>query len=117
MQAHDAEESYSSAQARKDFSGERNINDFESDFDNALKETYKHISGVLQSIGSLSCDSALNEESLKNIKEWKTLFEKDTELLQLDLICEDVMRTIQCAVSSFIFNFLLFFFQLYEFFY
>ncbi|KAL8480046.1 hypothetical protein ACS0TY_026830 [Phlomoides rotata] len=95
--AHDAEESYSSARARKDASGDRNINDLESDFDNALKETYKRISSILQSIGSLNCDSALTEESLKNIKEWKTLFEKDAEQLQLDLICEDVMRTIQSA--------------------
>ncbi|KAI3455601.1 hypothetical protein Pfo_012264 [Paulownia fortunei] len=100
--AHNAEEFYSSLQARKfsnnaDVNGEKNMNELESDFDVALKEIYKHILGTFQSVGSPNYDFALNEESLENMKEWKILFEKDIEHLQLDLICEDVLRTIQSA--------------------
>lgn len=114
LQAHNAEEFYSSLQTSKfsnyaDVNGEKDVNELESDFDDALKETYKHILSICQSIGSLNYDFALIEESVKNIKEWKILFEKDTEHLQLDLICEDVIRTIQCAVSPFIINFPLYF--------
>ncbi|KAL0354500.1 UNVERIFIED_CONTAM: Midasin [Sesamum radiatum] len=100
--AHIAEELYSSLNARKSTNNanvnvEENISALESDFDDALKGTYKHIIDTFQSIGSLNHDSALTEDSLKNIKEWKILFEKDLQHLQLDLICEDVIRTIQCA--------------------
>ncbi|KAK4427378.1 Midasin [Sesamum alatum] len=100
--AHVAEELYSSLKARKSTNNvnvnvEENISELESDFDNALKGTYKHMIDTFQSIGLLNHDSAPTDDSLKNIKEWKTLFEKDLQHLQLDLICEDVIRTIQCA--------------------
>ncbi|KAL0415065.1 UNVERIFIED_CONTAM: Midasin, partial [Sesamum latifolium] len=100
--AHIAEELYSSLNARKSTNNanvnvEENISKLESDFDDAIKGTYKHIIDTFQSIGSPNHDSALTEDSLKNIKEWKILFEKDLQHLQLDLIYEDVIRTIQCA--------------------
>ncbi|KAK4395085.1 Midasin, partial [Sesamum angolense] len=100
--AHIAEELYSSLNARKSTDNanvnvEENISELESDFDDALKGTYKHIIDTFQSIGSLNHDSALTEDSLKNIKEWKILFETDLQHLQLDLICEDVIKTTQCA--------------------
>ncbi|KAL2243207.1 UNVERIFIED_CONTAM: Midasin, partial [Sesamum indicum] len=99
--AHIAEELYSSLNARKsndaNVNVEENISELESDFDDALKGTYKHIIDTFQSIGLLNHDCALTEDSLRNIKEWKILFENDLQHLQLDLICEDVIRTIQCA--------------------
>ncbi|XP_073015322.1 midasin-like isoform X1 [Primulina eburnea] len=66
---------------------------------NALKGTYKNVLGVFQRVASLKCDFALTEESLIDMKKWKTLFEKDIELLQLDLICGDVIKTTQSAVG------------------
>lgn len=60
---------------------------------------HKHILDTFQSVGSLNYSPVLTGESLENMKEWKILFEKDIEHLQLDRLCEDVLRTIQSAVS------------------
>ncbi|XP_057771067.1 midasin isoform X2 [Salvia miltiorrhiza] len=100
--AHNAEESHLSSQARKssvnaDFSGEKDIKELESDFEAALLQTNKRILNILQSTGSPNYDSASTEQSQIKMMEWKIIFEKDIELLQLDLIYEDVTRTIQCA--------------------
>ncbi|KAL3824480.1 hypothetical protein ACJIZ3_020509 [Penstemon smallii] len=73
------------------------INQLRSDFDIALKGTYKHILCTFQRVGSLIKDFAFTGEFLKNINEWKVLFERDIEHLQLDLICEGVLKTIQSA--------------------
>lgn len=76
-----------------------NINEIESRLNGALKATQEHILGAIQHVGYLSSDFPVSEESLKNIIDWKTRFEKDIEHLQLDIIHKDVMRTIQSAVS------------------
>ncbi|PIN24695.1 hypothetical protein CDL12_02577 [Handroanthus impetiginosus] len=100
--AHTAEGLYSSSQTR-DFSSNADVNGEEytkqlsSHFDDALKETFKHILDAFRSIGSLNYDCALGEDSLKNMKEWKILFEKDIEHMHLDLICDGVIKTIQSA--------------------
>ncbi|KAK4479548.1 hypothetical protein RD792_015065 [Penstemon davidsonii] len=97
------EEFYSSLQRNSNIV-ERNldleeecINQLRSDFDIALKGTYKHILCTFQRVGSLIKDFAFTGEFLKNINEWKVLFERDIEHLQLDLIFEGVLRTIQSA--------------------
>ncbi|KAK6125035.1 hypothetical protein DH2020_041213 [Rehmannia glutinosa] len=100
--ARNAEEFYSSLEARKflsdtDVNGGRSINELETDFHVALKGIYKHILGTFENVRSLNYDFALTEESLKNMKQWKNLFEEDIEHLQLDVICEDVLRIIQSA--------------------
>ncbi|KAL8046294.1 hypothetical protein ABFX02_08G168300 [Erythranthe guttata] len=97
--AWDAEKLYSSSQEKKfsDNANGKNMSELESDFDVALKQMYKDIVDIFQSVGSSNHKFALTEEMLKNMTEWKILFENDTEHLQLDLICEDVLRTIQSA--------------------
>ncbi|KAH6793247.1 hypothetical protein C2S52_003724 [Perilla frutescens var. hirtella] len=100
--AHNAEELHLSSQARKlsdnaDVNGEKDINELESDFDDALSQTYKHILSTLQNTRCLNYDSASTEQSPMKMMEWKIMLEKDIEHLQLDLIYEDVTRTIQCA--------------------
>lgn len=87
--------------------GDGNATEFNLGFHDALKGTYKNVLSVFQRVASLKCDFALTEESLIDMKKWKTLFEKDIELLQLDLICGDVIKTIQSAVSSKFMNSLL----------
>ncbi|XP_073126022.1 midasin isoform X2 [Henckelia pumila] len=79
--------------------GDQNVTELESDFNDALKGTCKNVLDVFQGVASLKCDSALTEESLIDMKKWKTLFEKDTELLQLDLICDNVTKTTKSAVG------------------
>nr|AMP82937.1 acidic leucine-rich nuclear phosphoprotein 32-related protein 1 [Catalpa bungei] len=99
--AHTAEEFYSSLQTRKlsnaDVNDEEHTKELESHFDDALKGACKHILDAFKSIGSLNYDCALGEDSFKNMKEWKILFENDIERLHLDLICEDMLRAIQSA--------------------
>lgn len=104
MQACHAEEFFISSQARNfsddaDVNSEKDINELESDFDDAFSQTYKHILSILQSCVSRNHDFASTGESSTNMMEWKIMFEKDIEHLQLDRIYEDVSRTIQCAVS------------------
>ncbi|GFQ03816.1 midasin [Phtheirospermum japonicum] len=95
--ARNAEGLYSSSEARKISNGGKNLNELECDFNVALKGIYEHIIRAFENVRSLNYDSALTEESLKNMKQWKILFEKDIEHLQLDLICEDVLKIIQSA--------------------
>ncbi|KAG6397962.1 hypothetical protein SASPL_139412 [Salvia splendens] len=100
--AHDAEEFHLSSLTRKssenaDFSGEKDINELETDFETSLKQTNKRILSILQTTGSPNCDSSSTEQPETKMMEWKIMVEKDIELLQLDLIYEDVTRTIQCA--------------------
>lgn len=114
MQACHAEEFFISSQARNfsddaDVNSEKDINELESDFDDAFSQTYKHILSILQSCVSQNHDFASTGESSTNMMEWKIMFEKDIEHLQLDRIYEDVSRTIQCAVSSCIINFFIYF--------
>ncbi|XP_051115352.1 midasin [Andrographis paniculata] len=97
VKAHTFEELYSSSQERKVSNiADVNIKELESHLDDALKGTYTHVLGTLQSLSSLNPDFA-DGERLKNIKDWKILFEKDMEYLQLDVIHEDVIRIIQYA--------------------
>lgn len=112
MQAHDAEEFHLSSQTRKssenaDFSGEKDINELETDFETALSQTNKRILSILQTTGSPNCDYSSTEQPETKMVEWKIMFEKDVQLLQLDLIYEDITRTIQFAVSSWTINSLL----------
>lgn len=114
MQAHDAEEFHLSSRARKSsdeagVSGEKDINELESEFDAALSQTNKRILSIVQSSGPEIDDSDSTEQLPTKMVEWKIMFEKDIEHLQLDLIYEDVTRTIQCAVSSCAISFLLLF--------
>ncbi|KAL1551716.1 midasin-like isoform X1 [Salvia divinorum] len=102
LMAHNAEDFHLSSQARKlsknvGLNGEKDINELESDFEVSLSQTNKRILSILQNTRSPNCDSASTEESQMKMMEWKIMFEKDIELLQLDLIYEDVARTIQCA--------------------
>ncbi|XP_073036075.1 midasin-like isoform X3 [Primulina eburnea] len=66
--------------------GDGNVTESNSGFHDPLESTYENVLGVFQRVASLKCDFALTEDLLKDMKKWKTLFEKDTELLQLDLI-------------------------------
>ncbi|KAL3632042.1 hypothetical protein CASFOL_025026 [Castilleja foliolosa] len=97
LQARSAEELYSSSEARKNANAGKNLNELQCDFNVALKGIYEHILSTFENVRSLNYDFALTEDSLKNMKQWKTLFHKDIEHLQLDLICEDVLRIIQSA--------------------
>lgn len=94
---------------------EGNMIEVETCFSNALKGTYERIHDALQRVGSLKYDHAVSADSLKNMNEWKIRFERDIENLLLVNICEDVVKTIQFAVSSITASFLLDF-SFYDFF-
>lgn len=86
---------------------EGNMIEVETCFGNALKGTYERIHDSLQRVGSLKYDHAVSADSLKNMNEWKIRFEREIENLQLVNICEDVVKTIQFAVSSITASFLI----------
>ncbi|KZV19144.1 midasin [Dorcoceras hygrometricum] len=101
-----SEEFYSSLQERNlpnsgDMNpdhGDGNVTALNLGFHDTIKATYKNVLGVFERVASLKYDLALTEESLIDMKKWKTLFEKDIELLQLDLICGDLIKTTKSAV-------------------
>ncbi|CAL5443785.1 unnamed protein product [Camellia sinensis] len=70
--------------------------ELETEFSEALKETYKHIVDALHKIVCWnSSDTAV--ESLGNITMWKIQFESHVADLHLDVICDAVVQAIICA--------------------
>lgn len=71
----------------------------EAGFSEAVKETYKHIVEALHSIGTWNSADTFSVQSLENITLWKGLFETYVANLQLDVICDAVVKAIELAVS------------------
>ncbi|XP_052182550.1 midasin isoform X2 [Diospyros lotus] len=71
--------------------------ELEAGFGVALKETYKHIVTAFDRIGSWNNGDVIAVESLGNITTWKTLFESHVANLQLDVICDAVVKAINYA--------------------
>ncbi|KAK9282811.1 hypothetical protein L1049_011033 [Liquidambar formosana] len=74
-----------------------NYSELEAGFSRALKITVKHITDAFQTLGSLSNGRPLSEESLGNIPSWKVLFESYAANLRLDLLYDELLKTIFCA--------------------
>lgn len=70
----------------------------------ALNSTFKHITDVLQKIGS-SSGCSLPEESVGNITSWKFLFELFVADLRLDLLCDKltIFFKVSCLLHSLIY--------------
>lgn len=90
--------------------------DLKAMFNGTLHGTYKHILEALQCVCSPNDGHALPEDSQGNITESVKRFVVLTEDLQLDVICDDLTKMVNVAVScvNFVLNFffLVFYFML-----
>lgn len=75
------------------------ISDLKAMFRGTLDETYKHILKALQCLCSSSDGHALPEESGGNITVSVKRFVALTENLQLNVICDDLTKMVNIAVS------------------
>lgn len=91
----------------KESSCDESYYDLEAEFSGASERTSKCIMDALQKLGQLNKGCAILEWSSENIMSWKVLFESYIKSLQLECICDDLHKTIFCAVSCLFFFFLL----------
>lgn len=77
----------------------RKTSGLEARFGETLTRTYKRIMDAVQSVCSLSGGHTLLEESPGNISIWINRFMSNVANLQLEAICDDLIKTINFAVS------------------
>lgn len=70
----------------------------------ALRATFEHIIGAMQTLGSPS-NSHVHPDKLGHIMSWKKIFDSSVKILSLDNLCDKLRTTILCAVS-FVFIFI-----------
>lgn len=76
-----------------------NTSGFEVGFHDALKEIYDNISDAFFQMLSEKNRPDLDEESLRNISQWKSTFESDTKSLKLELIRDGLVKLSSVSVS------------------
>lgn len=94
-----AEEYLLALQARNNMGNSRSASDLIAIFSGTLDGTYKNILKALQCVCSSSDGHALPEESPGNITVSAKRFVALTENLQLDVICDDLTKMVNIAVS------------------
>ncbi|KAM1135785.1 hypothetical protein TB1_033293 [Malus domestica] len=62
----------------------------------ALRATFEHIVGVMQTLGSPS-NSHVHPDKLGHITSWEKIFDSSLKILSLDSLCDKLRTTILCA--------------------
>ncbi|XP_059643593.1 midasin [Cornus florida] len=73
--------------------------ELKAEFGDALKGAYKCIMDAFDRVGSLNNDHAFPDGSPGNITECQIVFESCIENLRLDLVCDEVLKTIYHGVK------------------
>ncbi|XP_057977825.1 midasin isoform X2 [Malania oleifera] len=68
-----------------------NYSELEAGFSGALQRTLKHIIDAFQNLDSLS---GVSEDLLGKLTSWKVIFQSYVANLQLDIICNELLKTI-----------------------
>lgn len=71
----------------------------EVEYHDALKKIHRSISDTFRGILTVRNGPAFDEVSLRNISEWKSLFESDIQCLKLDFLCDELVKITSSAVS------------------
>lgn len=75
----------------------------------ALRATFEHIVGAMQTLGSPS-NSHVHSDKLGHITSWEKIFDSSVKILSLDSLCDKLRTTILCAVSFVLFCFFIYLF-------
>ncbi|TQE13576.1 hypothetical protein C1H46_000907 [Malus baccata] len=65
-------------------------------FCKALRATFEHIVGAMQTLGSPS-NSHVHPDKLGHITSWEKIFDSSVKILSLDSLCDKLRTTILCA--------------------
>lgn len=77
---------------------ERNSEELNSRFNEALMSTYQHLSSVLQSLCSPN-NVLMVDDSMEKIVSWESIFESFVTNLNLDTLCENLFKVVSFGVS------------------
>ncbi|OMO78608.1 hypothetical protein CCACVL1_14268 [Corchorus capsularis] len=69
----------------------------EAQFGDAFRESFRHVTDVLQKLGSLSNQGCQPEASLGSITEWESLFKSYNMNFGVDELCKKLLKTIHSA--------------------
>lgn len=75
------------------------VSELEVCFLNSVNETFKCVMNAFPQVVLPENEPAFSEESLKSISKWKSIFELDVQRLELDHVCDKLMKTTNFAVS------------------
>lgn len=77
----------------------KNYSVLEAEFGGAVKKMFELIMDVLKKLCSLGNGCAVSGESLGNITSWEHLFKLFVSNLNVEELCDKILKTIFCAVS------------------